>query len=90
MYIKIYFNVKVAPNFAINPYTASFNENESPGYVVQTVVATDTDIGTNGDITYSISAGNTGSAFSIDPASGGVSIFFFKIFIKNFFCQNQK
>ena len=66
-------NFQAAPSFATNPYATSFNENESPGYAVQTVVATDSDVGSNGAITYSISAGNTGSVFSIGSVSGTVS-----------------
>lgn len=62
-----------APSFAIDPYAASVNERETPGYDVLTVVASDPDIGVNGHVTYSISAGNTGSAFWVDPTSGVVS-----------------
>ena len=66
-------NFQAAPSFATNPYATSFSENESPGYAVQTVVATDSDVGSNGPITYSISAGNTGTVFSIGSVSGTVS-----------------
>ncbi|MCC2546272.1 cadherin domain-containing protein [Hymenobacter sp. BT175] len=53
-------NVNEAPS--ISPQTFSINENAANGTTVGTVAASDPDAGTT--LTYSITAGNTGSAFT--------------------------
>ena len=53
------------PKFSQESYTASIQENAQSGTVVKTVVATDSDSGANGQITYSITSGDT-SLFRIE------------------------
>ncbi|CAH3873347.1 unnamed protein product [Pieris brassicae] len=50
-------------------YTLTVPENNDPE-IIHTVSATDKDIGANGIITYSITSGNNGNKFSIDPTTG--------------------
>jgi protocadherin Fat 4 len=50
----------------------SLNENSANGTLVYTVSATDPDAGTS--LSYSITGGNTGTAFSINSASGQISV----------------
>lgn len=58
------------PEFKVGAcYPLAIPENNEFG-VVHTVVATDLDSGKNGEITYSITGGNHGNKFSIDPKSG--------------------
>ena len=63
-----------SPQFAPGNYTATVNENDVVGTSVADVNATDADSGVNSDLTYSIVAGNTGSAFYVDPIVGVVYI----------------
>ena len=44
------------------------------GMVVVHVTATDADFGVNGEVRYSITGGNTGNAFIIDPVTGAISV----------------
>ena len=44
------------------------------GTVVVHVTATDADFGINGEVRYSITGGNTGNAFVIDPVTGAISV----------------
>ncbi|GFR96077.1 cadherin EGF LAG seven-pass G-type receptor 3, partial [Elysia marginata] len=53
--------------------TVSIDENESVGTSVASVTGADSDTGDEGSLTYSITAGNTGSAFTIDASSGLIS-----------------
>jgi hypothetical protein len=66
-------NVNDAPN--LNNVTFSVNENSANGTVVGTVVATDQDTAApNNTLTYAITGGNTGNAFSIIPATGQLRV----------------
>ena len=55
-------------------YSANVNENSAAGSTVSDIDATDADIGPNGEVTYAITAGNSGSLFWIDPVTGVVSL----------------
>ena len=57
------------PVFSLSgSYSESVAENAAPGTAVSTTVAaTDADLGVNGMLKYSITNGNTGNAFNIDP-----------------------
>ncbi|GFS14234.1 protocadherin Fat 4 [Elysia marginata] len=54
-------------------YSPSIDENSALNTLVFTVAASDPDAGANGQLTYEITAGNTGAAFSID-SSGNVLV----------------
>ena len=54
--------------------TVNITESSGVGTAVVTVVATDDDLGTDGVITYSITSGNTDGRFSINPATGAVTL----------------
>ncbi len=55
----------------VDPKSFSLDENSANGTVVGTATATDTDGNT---ITYSITGGNTGNAFQIDPVTGVITV----------------
>ena len=55
-----------------NPVTIP--ETEDIGNFVVRVTATDADFGINSEVRYSITGGNTGSAFAINPATGDISV----------------
>ena len=55
-------------------YMASVNEDESATYSVQTIDCQDDDDGVNADLVYTITSGNTGTAFSIDSTTGEVEV----------------
>ena len=57
-----------APMFERSHYNFTVTENEKPGYVLGTIVATDLDTGANGRIEYSIV--NAPSQFAINPVTG--------------------
>ncbi|XP_022237895.1 protein dachsous-like [Limulus polyphemus] len=61
-----------APVFTGSCYPLEVPEN-SEHSVVHTVVASDLDAGQNAEVTYTITGGNVGSKFSIDPYSGELS-----------------
>lgn len=63
-------DVNEAPTIA--PQTFTINENVPTNFLVGAVAATDTDAGQK--LTYSITSGNTASAFSIDPTSGEIRV----------------
>ncbi|HEX2836410.1 MAG TPA: cadherin domain-containing protein [Thermoanaerobaculia bacterium] len=63
-------NVNDAP--VVNDQSFSVNENVANGTVVGTVAASDEDAGQT--LTYSITAGNTGTAFAINPANGQITV----------------
>ncbi|KAM6408436.1 LOW QUALITY PROTEIN: uncharacterized protein O9250_007719 [Rhynochetos jubatus] len=65
-----------APIFTQKVYVAQVLENTQEGSVVLTVVATDRDVGVNGDISYQFSQvmDKSLSAFVIDPMSGEIKI----------------
>ena len=52
----------------------SILETAAVGSSVVTVTATDADFGINGEVRYSITGGNTGNAFVIDPVTGAISV----------------
>ena len=52
----------------------SIPETTAIGSSVVTVTATDADFGINGEVRYSITGGNTGNAFAIDPVTGVISV----------------
>ncbi|XP_046571396.1 cadherin-23-like, partial [Haliotis rubra] len=62
------------PVFGQNPYTPSVAEDASPGTAVVTVAATDADTGSNGDVVYFISTGNSLGHFTVDSVTGMVSV----------------
>lgn len=59
-----------APSFTSNHYYTTVEENVTIGGDVFTVTATDPDLGTNGDLVYSITSGNDRGFFSIESAQG--------------------
>lgn len=59
-----------APSFANNYYSAGVDENVTIGGEVFSVRATDPDLGTNGDLVYSIASGNDLGFFSIESNQG--------------------
>ncbi|XP_059716263.1 protocadherin beta-15-like [Haemorhous mexicanus] len=65
-----------APIFTQEVYTGKVLENMPEGSVILTVLATDPDTGVNGDISYQLSqaAGQSDSAFVIDPTNGEIKI----------------
>jgi len=63
-------NVNEAP--VVAPATFSINENSASGTAVGTVTATDPDAGQTR--TYSITAGNTNNAFSINATTGALTV----------------
>jgi len=80
--IVVHVNIQITdvndggPTFASATYTATAAENTAVGTSLVTVAATDPDLSTStyGKLTFSITAGNTGNVFVIDPNTGKVSI----------------
>ena len=62
------------PVFSTKTYTGSVPELTANGTVFMSVSATDKDNNTNTAVTYSITGGNDGKAFSIDPLLGEISV----------------
>ena len=54
-------------------YNATISEDALIGSFVATVTATDQDSGSQGDVYYSLVAGNTGNKFAVDSVSGSVT-----------------
>ena len=52
--------------------TVNLDENSANGTAVHTVMAIDSDVGDT--LTYAITAGNTGDAFTIDSATGDITV----------------
>ncbi|XP_036407043.1 protocadherin Fat 1-like isoform X2 [Megalops cyprinoides] len=63
-----------SPQFSLDVYQASVIVPLYNGVEVITVNATDADSGTNSKMIFSISNGNIGDKFQIDPVSGAISI----------------
>ena len=63
-------NVNETPT--VTPATLSIAESATAGTVVGTAAASDPDAATT--LTYAITAGNTGNAFAIDPATGQITV----------------
>ena len=59
-----------APSFPKNYYSELVDENVTTGGEVLTVQATDPDLGTNGNLIYSIASGNDQGFFSIESNQG--------------------
>ncbi|KAK7496158.1 hypothetical protein BaRGS_00012568 [Batillaria attramentaria] len=59
-----------APVFQTSPYTVNLNENTAQGVTVGIVRATDSDSGSNSDVTYSLTSGDPSGTFSLDPVKG--------------------
>ncbi|KAI4818747.1 hypothetical protein KUCAC02_004049 [Chaenocephalus aceratus] len=62
------------PSFSQNIYDIEIEENTLTGTDVIQVFASDADEGTNGQIRFSISGGNTNSDFRIDSVTGVISV----------------
>lgn len=62
------------PSFSQNIYDIEIEENTLTGADVIQVFASDADEGTNGQIRFSISGGNTNSDFRIDSVTGVISV----------------
>uniref|UniRef100_A0A3Q3IX46 FAT atypical cadherin 4 n=1 Tax=Monopterus albus TaxID=43700 RepID=A0A3Q3IX46_MONAL len=62
------------PSFSQNIYDIEIEENTLTGTDVIQVFASDADEGTNGQIRFSISGGNTNSDFRIDSVTGMISV----------------
>ncbi|XP_066284098.1 cadherin-23-like [Branchiostoma lanceolatum] len=65
---------EVAPAFVDTSYQVSVAENETAGVVILQVNATDSDIGDDGQFTYSITGGNNAGVFEISATNGEVGI----------------
>lgn len=63
-----------APAFEINPLRANVSETATTGHVVVRVKASDPDAGSNGDIMFSITKGNSDGYFSINVHSGDIIV----------------
>uniref|UniRef100_A0A672QGH4 Protocadherin Fat 4 n=1 Tax=Sinocyclocheilus grahami TaxID=75366 RepID=A0A672QGH4_SINGR len=61
-----------SPSFPKSTLTVDVLENMRIGELVASVTATDSDSGSNADITYSISATNNHGTFSISPNTGSI------------------
>ena len=61
------------PTCTSNTFTGNIDENSAVGTSVLQVIATDSDSGINGQITYSIVGGSGSSSFGIDSTTGDVS-----------------
>uniref|UniRef100_A0A672R052 FAT atypical cadherin 3 n=1 Tax=Sinocyclocheilus grahami TaxID=75366 RepID=A0A672R052_SINGR len=62
------------PFFTRTIYDSTVFESSPPGMSSLQVIALDRDSGRNGEIVYSIVAGNTGGIFGVDPLSGIISV----------------
>ena len=63
-----------SPVFTMNRYTASVLESSSTGTPVITVRADDADSGVLGEVSYSITGGNSNNHFAIDGTSGAITV----------------
>ncbi|XP_041947686.1 protocadherin Fat 3 isoform X3 [Alosa sapidissima] len=63
-----------APYFTSTVYDGVVFESAAVGTPVLQVTALDKDNGRNGELIYSVEAGNTGGAFNIDPLTGVLSV----------------
>ena len=60
------------PTF-VGDYTSSVSEHSARGTLVDTVLATDADSGTNGEVVYSIVGGDSQRLFAIDNENGRIT-----------------
>ena len=58
-----------SPQFSSATYSTTHDEDNGSGLVVAVVTANDVDEGSNGEVEYKITGGNSDSIFSIDPNS---------------------
>ncbi|KAA0703962.1 Protocadherin Fat 3 FAT tumor suppressor -like protein 3 [Triplophysa tibetana] len=63
-----------SPVFTRTVYDCTVFESASLGTTALQVMALDRDSGRNGELVYSVDAGNTGGIFGIDPLSGIISV----------------
>ena len=63
-----------SPIFTLNQYTASVTEGSTTGTPVVTIQADDADSGTLGEVSYSITGGNSNNNFAIDSTSGMITV----------------
>ena len=63
-----------APIFQSDSYTVSVLEHSIVSTTVETVIATDADSGSNGEIRYAITSGNSQGFFSISPIGGVIKV----------------
>ncbi|XP_076446681.1 protein dachsous-like [Babylonia areolata] len=62
-----------APLFGLSVYQGSVNESSPSGSHVLTVMATDSDQGPNGNVTYSIPVGIAGDKFAVNALTGEIT-----------------
>ena len=60
------------PEFSSDTYSSTHEEDNVSGLVVAVVIATDRDEGTNGEVEYTITGGNSDNIFDIDSSSVSV------------------
>ena len=58
----------------VTPQQKTLHENSQESGVIATMAATDQDAGAAGTLTWSLSAGNTAGAFTIDQMTGEVEL----------------
>lgn len=63
-----------APEFLRAPYQVTISEEAPEGTHIMHVFTQDADEGLNGDVYYTISSGNEGSHFSLDSATGQLTL----------------
>ncbi|KAH8409560.1 hypothetical protein KR222_008523 [Zaprionus bogoriensis] len=63
-----------APEFLRAPYQVAISEETPEGTHIMHVFTQDADEGLNGDVYYSISSGNEGNHFSLDSATGQLTL----------------
>ena len=61
------------PQFELSQYNVTVREDTPTGTILLTLVAMDSDLGTAGEVNYTITAGNNGT-FGLDPMSGNLTI----------------
>ena len=74
LYIELIDENDNVPVFLEDVYNFTVVENSMSGALVGRVIATDSDVGHNGNITYSIISGNTNSTFRINATIGEISL----------------
>jgi len=62
------------PSFATTSSSVNVAENAAQGFPIVTVAATDADSGSDGEIRYSITAGNAAGLFAVNPTTGAVTL----------------
>ena len=65
---------EIAPTITSGTTATAINENSGAGQVVYTAAATDTGDGTNGVVSYSLGTTGDSALFSIDAATGAVTL----------------